>query len=98
MLHSRAPTEWHALFRDVGCTRDPLMKHENCSLMGNKGSPGVHADIARGKVQDEVGHIHPVGQVVAHLLKVIVRQLCAPIVQRMPLCTALCFWISAQLK
>ena len=47
--------------------------------------PVIHADITRGQVQDEVSHIDPVGQVVAHLLKVVICQLCPPIVQGMPL-------------
>ena len=47
--------------------------------------PVIHADIAGSQVQDEVSHVDPVGQVVAHLLEVVICQLCPPIVQGMPL-------------
>ncbi len=47
--------------------------------------PVIHADITGSQVQDEVGHVDPVGQVVAHLLEVVICQLCSSVVQGMPL-------------
>lgn len=48
-------------------------------------TPARFADISGGQVEDEVSDVDAVGQLVAQPVKVLVCQLCTPIIQRMPL-------------